>query len=67
MAVLARDPLCVICGIRISTVADHHPLERRELVARGLDPNDPERGRGLCSGCHNAKTARTSPGGWAAG
>lgn len=71
--VLARNPRCVctgecgrhdgVCGA-IATVADHHPLERRDLVAAGLDPNDPQRGRGVCKPCHDAKTARTSPGGW---
>lgn len=65
--VLARDVLCVLCEVRLATVADHYPLERRELVLRHMDPNDPEYGRGLCAGCHNSKTARTAPGGWAAG
>lgn len=63
-AVLARDPICVLCDIRIATVADHYPDERVDLVRAGLDPNDPERGRGLCAGCHNEYTAATSPGGW---
>lgn len=71
--VLARNPYCVcagdcgrherMCGAR-ATVADHWPVERRDLVAQGLDPNDPARGRGLCRPCHDRKTARTSPGGW---
>lgn len=65
-AVLDRDPICVLCDIRVSTVADHFPLERRDLVSVGLDPNDPARGRGLCAQCHNQHTAATSPGGWAA-
>lgn len=72
-AVLARHPRCVcttctqhamrICGAE-ATVADHYPDERRDLVIAGLDPNDPKRGRGLCKGCHDRHTARTSPGGW---
>ena len=45
--VLARDPICVLCG-SIATEADHWPMSRRDLVAAGLDPNDPVRGRGLC-------------------
>ena len=63
-AVLARDPICVLCLRARSTVADHHPDERRDLVAAGLDPNDPTRGRGLCKGCHDRWTAKSSPGGW---
>lgn len=72
-AVLRRDPMCVCtdeahghgpaCLIQ-STVADHHPLSRRELVARGLDPNDPRHGRGLCKPCHDRHTSTAQPGGW---
>lgn len=62
--VLTRDPICVICRRARATVADHYPIERVDLVEQGLDPNDPARGRGVCSPCHNAKTARTKPGGW---
>jgi len=71
--VLARDPYCLCrgecghhtgqCG-QVATVADHDPVERRDLVAMGADPNGTEHGRGKCAACHNAKTARTSPGGW---
>lgn len=71
--VLAKHPRCVCpgdcdehtgwCG-KVSTVADHHPHERRDLVAMGLDPNDKDYGRGLCKWCHDRHTARTSPGGW---
>ena len=59
--VLKRDPLCVLCGA-IATVADHYPTSRRDLVAQGLDPNDPTRGRGLCAPCHNKHTANTQGG-----
>lgn len=72
--VLAKHPRCVCpgdcgehdgwCG-KPSTVADHHPHERRDLVTMGLDPDDPTHGRGLCKRCHDRHTARTSPGGWA--
>ena len=61
-AVLTRDPICVLCLATRATVADHHPTERRDLVAQGLDPNDPARGRGLCTPCHNRKTALTASG-----
>lgn len=65
-AVLARDPICVICNLALATVADHYPLTRRQLVEQGLNPNDPTHGRGSCANCHNKHTAQTSPGGWAA-
>lgn len=52
-----------ICAAR-STVADHWPVERVDLVAQGADPNDPQHGRGVCKPCHDAKTARTKPSGW---
>ncbi len=75
--VLARDPRCVcpgdgpdgcgrhhgLCGAP-STIADHWPIERIELVEAGLDPNDPQRMRGLCKRCHDSKTARTKPSGF---
>jgi 5-methylcytosine-specific restriction protein A len=74
-ACLRRDPLCVCreaghghggqCLSR-STVADHWPMSRRELVAQGVpDPDAPHRLRGICSPCHNAHTAVEQPGGWA--
>lgn len=65
-AVLTRDPICVECGLRQSTVADHYPVSKRDLIAQGLNSNDPERGRGLCKPCHDVSTAREQPGGWAA-
>lgn len=63
--VLKRDPLCVLCGAP-ATVADHFPTDRRDLVAQGLDPNDPARGRGLCASCHGKATAANprQRGGW---
>lgn len=63
--VLARDPVCMLCGQLPSTVADHWPMSRRELERRGLDPNDPAYGRGLCDDCDKQQTARRQPGGWA--
>lgn len=62
--VLARDPICVLCGTAPSVHADHHPHSRRELADAGLDPNDPKHGRGLCTSCHSSETARHQPGGW---
>lgn len=57
--VLRRDDhACQECG-GYATVADHHPLSRRELVADGHDPDDPRHGRALCTYCHNRHTART--------
>jgi 5-methylcytosine-specific restriction protein A len=53
--------------VAISTVADHWPLSRRELEDQGLDPNDPQHGRGLCKHCHDMETARNQPGGWLLG
>lgn len=56
-AVLDRDGhRCVICGEQ-ATVADHYPDSRRQLVAAGLDADDPDRGRALCATCHNRHTA----------
>lgn len=65
-AVLARDPVCVLCRTAIATVADHHPQSRRELEALGLNPNDPQYGRGLCHRCHSIETANNPDqrGGW---
>jgi 5-methylcytosine-specific restriction protein A len=62
--VLTRDPICVLCRREPSTVADHYPTERKDLIAQGINPNDPVHGRGLCKRCHDKHTARTSPGGW---
>lgn len=63
-AVLTRDPVCVVCRVRLATVADHWPRSRRELVEAGLNPNDPQYGRGLCKPDHDRSTAQAQPGGW---
>lgn len=63
-AVLDRDPICVECQLAASTVADHYPHSRRDLIVMRLDPNDPARGRGVCKRCHDRSTARLQPGGW---
>ena len=62
--VLERDTLCVICHVAPATVADHWPKSRKELVALGMDPDDPQYGRGLCAPCHSSETAQHQPGGW---
>lgn len=63
-AVLARDPVCVLCRQAPSRHADHHPLSRRELETAGAEPDDPRHGRGLCGPCHSRETAQAQPGGW---
>lgn len=62
--VLARDPVCVLCHAAPSVHADHYPLDRRHLLAAGLDADDPRHGRGLCGPCHSKHTAAQQPGGW---
>lgn len=47
-----------------SNTADHWPIDKRALLAAGLDSNDPQHGRGLCHRCHSSITARFQPGGW---
>lgn len=61
---LTRDPICQMCRCAPSTVADHYPTKRRDLIVQGLDPDDPTYGRGLCTRCHNVHTAAESPAGW---
>jgi 5-methylcytosine-specific restriction endonuclease McrA len=62
LIVFRRDPLCIECGHRASTVADHHPLEAREIVQRfGVNEfYNPQRSRGVCKQCHDIKTATTT-------
>jgi 5-methylcytosine-specific restriction protein A len=65
-AFLYRNPWCVLCG-RLANVADHWPLSRRELIARGEPkPDAPKHLRPLCVPCHNKETAKNQPGGFAA-
>lgn len=73
VGVLRKHPLCSCTdhthghGPRCyspSTVADHWPLDKRELITRGMDSNDPVHGRGLCKRCHDKHTADAQPGGW---
>ena len=62
--VLTRDPICTLCHTAQSTVADHYPDSKRDLIEAGLNSNDPARGRGLCKPCHDRETATNQPGGW---
>ena len=62
--VLHRDPICVLCDVAVATDADHYPIDRKQLVLLGMDPNDPENGRGLCHECHSKETAANQPGGF---
>ncbi|GGP98322.1 5-methylcytosine-specific restriction protein A [Actinomadura coerulea] len=62
--VLAKHPVCQVCRQAPATEADHHPIDRRTLELRGLDPDDPVYGRGLCKPCHSRETAKHQPGGW---
>jgi 5-methylcytosine-specific restriction protein A len=64
--VLDAQPVCVVCKRAPATEADHWPRSRKELQAQGLDPDDPQYGRGLCKPCHSRETAKHQPGGWAA-
>lgn len=76
-ATLRRDPLCVCHDashghgpqcLSPSTVADHWPRSRRDLVAAGIrDPDTLNLLRGICKPCHDRHTAATTPGGWNAG
>lgn len=62
--VLAKHPICQVCKRTPSTVADHYPLSKRELIEQGMDSNDPAHGRGLCVPCHSRETAEHQPGGF---
>ncbi|MFC7973897.1 HNH endonuclease [Streptomyces cinereoruber] len=48
--VLERDPLCVLCRVRPSTVADH--------IEAMTDDHRLEALQGVCEPCHRQKTAR---------
>ena len=65
-SVLTRDTVCVECNKALATVADHYPRQRTQLVDEGLNPNDPQYGRGLCARCHNTWTAATTASGFRA-
>ncbi|QDY79306.1 HNH endonuclease [Streptomyces qinzhouensis] len=65
-AYLYANPWCVLCSA-LANVADHHPVSRRELIARGEpNPDAWKHMRPVCASCHNAETAQRQPGGFAA-
>lgn len=65
-AYLYAHPWCLLCT-GPATVADHHPLSRRQLRAQAVpDPDAWHRLRPLCTSCHNGETAVHQPGGRAA-
>jgi 5-methylcytosine-specific restriction protein A len=49
-AVLEAQPVCMICGVRASTVADH--------IEPMTDRHEPEDLQGVCDPCHRQKTAK---------
>jgi 5-methylcytosine-specific restriction protein A len=48
-AVLEAQPICMICGVRPSTVVDH--------IVPMTDRHEPEDLQGCCDPCHRQKTA----------
>jgi 5-methylcytosine-specific restriction protein A len=57
---LRAHPRCIDCGAA-ATVADHAPIDRVELIARGEPhPDAWEHLQSRCESCHNRRTARTS-------
>jgi 5-methylcytosine-specific restriction protein A len=60
-----ENVFCRLCSAP-SSVADHFPLSRRELLDQGVrDPDLPEYLRPLCRPCHSRETAKHQAGGWA--
>ncbi|NJP72518.1 HNH endonuclease signature motif containing protein [Streptomyces sp. C1-2] len=47
---LAMQPICMICGVRPSTVVDH--------IVPMTDRHEPEDLQGCCDPCHRQKTAK---------
>ena len=54
--IMARDPICVLCKVNPSTVADHFPSYMELVLAGVSDPHDERFGRGLCDECHEPLT-----------
>jgi len=48
--ILARDPICVLCGVRPSIVADH--------IKSKTDDHAPAALQGVCGPCHDQKSSR---------
>lgn len=57
-AVLARDPVCVLCGAAPATVADHIiPLRALWTIAGWTrSPYDIDNLRGICARCNGRRT-----------
>lgn len=53
--ILRRDPVCMECKRRASTIADHKIDHRGDLILF-WDPNNI---RGICKPCHDIKTGST--------
>ncbi|MBB1253184.1 HNH endonuclease [Streptomyces sp. OF3] len=48
--ILARDPVCALCGVRPSTHCDHIHAKTDDHSDTGL--------QGVCGPCHDAKSSR---------
>lgn len=48
--ILARDPICVLCGVRPSTHCDH--------IRAKTDDHRPSQLQGVCKPCHLQKSSR---------
>jgi 5-methylcytosine-specific restriction protein A len=61
-----RNPWCVLCGQR-AQVADHWPISRRDLIARGeRNPDAVTHLRPLCKACDAKERPKREPGGFLA-
>ncbi|MFE9382370.1 HNH endonuclease signature motif containing protein [Streptomyces sp. NPDC007025] len=47
--VLARDPICVLCGVRPSSHCDH--------IKAKTDDHQPAKLQGVCAECHGRKSS----------
>jgi 5-methylcytosine-specific restriction enzyme A len=64
--VLYRDPLCKLCKVAFSTIADHVIPARKWIAQHGGELEsffDDSNLQGICKPCHDAKTAKEC--GWA--
>ena len=53
--ILARDPICVTCGINPSVIADHK-TSHADCLRLGIEPDTLDNGQGMCQPCHDTKT-----------
>jgi len=76
-ATLAREPMCHLCGVSPSTVADHEPALAQRWASGEVDnmtvdqaraaADDPNSMVGSCRSCNSSKSGRlvgTGPGEW---